>query len=343
MNLKDPKIVIFGSGIIGSSIGAWLRPYSDNIYFLDRPPVTDNLRKNGVSTYLQNDEANIVTESVKVIEDLDEAKDADIIILGVKNYSLDAVAKLIKDKVGDHPYIIAIQNGVVNQTILPNYFSKVIYSIIGYNAWADDNGAIGYQSKGPLVFATEGNKYREEMDQIAEFFNQGVETIVVDNLGDISHTKLILNLTNSLTTLVGFKFKPISDPRLFQKVLSNLTYEGVKIAKSAGFNECSIGNMPSWTTMGMAAKLPTFITKSIFEKNIKKMVVSSMAQDVIQRGSKDTELETINGHFLSLAKKNNLKVPYNQAVYDMCQEAFAQDTFNTVDIKDVWEKIQSYN
>ncbi len=245
---KDMKIVFFGAGAIGQSVGGWIAPHHENTYFLDRGDVAKTMKEKGITLFEQNKKDTKSHIKVKVVDDIGEAKDADVIVLGVKNFSLDAVSNVIKDRLGDRPIVIAMQNGVENQKVLPKYFSKVIYCVIGYNAWFEEPGVVGYQKKGPLVFGTRNNELMAEMKEIAEIFNRGVETIVVDHLQDAAHSKVIINLTNSLTTLIGHGFQPVSDEGLFQKLLTNLLYEGTKIAKAAGYRECKIGGMPPWLT-----------------------------------------------------------------------------------------------
>ncbi len=339
MNLKHPKIVILGAGAIGGSVGAWVSGHYDNVFLLDRGEIASALQNRGITTYLEGHKEQGDKVPVRVIQDLREAADADVVAIGVKNYSLEAVARSVREVLGDRPVILAMQNGVENQSILPKYFSRVIYCVIGYNAWIDEPGVIGYQKKGPLIFGTLHNELKEETEALAAVFNRGVETVVVDHLQDAAHSKLIINLTNSLTTLIGLGFRPVSDMAIFQKLLSNLLLEGVQIARAAGFRECKIGGMPPWALMWAGAKLPRFITKGLFQKNVKKMVISSMAQDIIQRGGHDSELETINGYFLKLADRYGIRAPYNRAVYALCRETFARAPFESLDVKEVYERV----
>ncbi len=338
---ENPTIVFLGAGAVGASLGAWIAPHHENTYFLDIGEVADAIEEKGITHYLGGDETTRRTESVKVIRDLDEIDPPDIIAVAVKNYSLDAVSQMIRDKVGDKPVIVGLQNGVENQTILPKYFSKVIYGVVCYNAWLDSTGVVGYQKKGPLVLGTVNNECQFDMDEIRSIFSRGVETFVTNHLHNATHSKMIVNLTNSLTTLIGHTYKEISDESLFQKLLSNLTYEGVKIVKAAGFAECSLGGMPSWALMTAAANLPQFITKKAFQKNVKKMVISSMAQDILQKGSTDSELESLNGYFMALADKHDIKAPYNKTVYELCQAEFGKPGFKPWDVKEVWAKVKA--
>jgi ketopantoate reductase len=217
----------------------------------------------------------------------------------------------------------------------------VIYCIVSYNAWMDEPGVIGFQKKGPLHFGTLNNELQAEMAQVADVFNLGVETHVTDRIADTAHSKLVLNLVNSVTTLVGLKYREISDRSLFQKLTTGVTYEGVQIVKAAGFRESKLGGMPSWKLLWAGANLPQALTRGMFERNVKKMVLSSMAQDIIQRGGKDSELESINGYILDLADRHGVPAPFNRAVYDLCKQEFAKPKFEPLDVREVWDFVQA--
>lgn len=338
---KNIKIVIFGTGAIGGSIGAWIAKYYKNIYFVARGKNAKILKEKGLTTY-QADEPQVRENiSINVINSIHEAKDADIIFIGVKNYDLEAVAKEISKVTGDNPIVVGLQNGLTNQSILPKYFSKVIYCIIGYNAWIDKPGVIGYQKKGPLIFGTNNDEFNEELKTIVEIFDLSVNVSITDHLQDAVHSKLIINLANSLTTLVGYNHTEMSQfkQKLFQKLFINQLLEGIKIVKAANFKEHRILGTPSWRALAILAKLPHFITGRGFQANMKKFPKNSMMQDILQRGGYASELESLNGYILNLAKKNCVKAPINQAIYEFCVESFSKSEFTPIDIVDVWEKV----
>jgi 2-dehydropantoate 2-reductase len=336
---ERPKIVFFGVGVIGGTVAGWLRPHYDRMALVDRGAIAEALRTRGITLYPGDTPAARSTVHVPVLDDLAQARDADVIVLGVKNYSLEPVARLIREELGDRPVIVAMQNGVENQAVLPRYFSKVIYCIVSYNAWADEPGVIGYQKKGPLVFGALDPTMAERTEALAALFNLGVETVTTDRIADAAHCKLVINLANSLTTLIGHMQRPISDAALFQKVLTSMTYEGMQIVKAAGYRESRLGGMPSWAILWAGAKLPRAVTKGLFAKNVKKMVLSSMAQDV-HRGGGESELETINGYLLSLAERHGVPAPVNRTVYDICRREFARPDFASWDIRDVWREVE---
>lgn len=337
---KDPVILLVGVGAVGATIAAWLAPKYKNFYVLDQGDALAALRKQGVAAYLQHNETKKTSVPVNTIASFDELEAPDYVLLCVKNYSLHGLANAVKEKYGDNPVVVGLQNGIENQSVLPLYFSKAAYGVICYNAWLDQPAVAGFQKKGPIVFGTPNNALTQELNQLSDIFNLGVESLVTDHLQDAVLSKMIINLTNSFTTLVGFTYKPISDEGLFQKILTNLTYEGIQIAKAAGYKECKLGGMPSWLLITLSAMAPQWLTKGLFKKNVKKMVVSSMAQDVIQNKRGENELESINGYLLGLADKYGVSAPYNRAIYEICNAQFSNGHFEPMDVKTVWQEMK---
>ena len=137
---------------------------------------------------------------------------------------------------------------------------------------------------------------------------------------------MVINPTNSFTTL-GMGYREITNLPAFKEILTNSMYEGVKILKKKGVKEFKAHTMPGWLKIIAGAKLPNFITNGMFKKNLAKMVLSSMAQDIIQRKSSESELESLIGDFVRMADSCNMDIPYNRTVYKLCKERFAQDPF----------------
>lgn len=291
---ENPSVLVFGAGAIGATVGGWLALRNGQVNFFARPETAGLLREQGLTLYSDNDDTALQTVSVNVVDRLDAVPCPDIVVLAVKNYSLDAAAEALRDAYGDTPTIVALQNGIDNQRILPAYFSKIIYGVVAYNAWKDGPTVVGYQKRGPLILGTPDNSLQAEQEKVAALFNRAVKTVFTPRFQDAAHCKLVLNLTNSLTTLVDHASMPVASLPLLQEVLGGLLHEGVQVIRAAGFRECRLGGMPGWLFIAAAAKLPRALTRPLFVRNLRKMVMSSMAQDVVRRHSPETELDVIN-------------------------------------------------
>ena len=338
--IKDWKIAVFGTGAIGATVGAWLSEIHRNIVFIDQGEVARALKEEGISLYHGDSPRDMKNYEAKLASDLSEIADADLVITAVKNYSLGKVAELIRNRCGDHTVILSLANGIENQRILPEYFSRVIYGVVSYNAWMDKPVTVGYQKKGPLIIGTPDNSGMELMKKLAEYFSPGVETVATDELQAAAHSKIVINLTNAVTTLIGHGYRDGIDQNLFQRILPNTLYEGVRVLDAAGIPECRLGGMPSWGKLKAGATLPLFLTRGLFRRNVAKMQRSSMSQDIIGRHAGVSELESLTGYIIKLAEKNGVDVPFNRTIYRLCKERFAMKEFEPMQIEDVWKEIQ---
>jgi 2-dehydropantoate 2-reductase len=344
------KIVIFGAGAIGCTMAAWLNSYSDNVYLLAKDKNYEVLKREGCQLYALGK----TPETIKlnhVIQDLNEVTDAKIIIVTVKNWALEETCKSIKEIYGDSIFIVGLQNGIINQQIYPKYFSKVIYSIGGYNCWRDRYGLIGYERKGDIYLGLKDSnpELQKVMEDLYHLFGKAFGTVLIPTgkLRNAVHCKIIINLSNSITTLIGLnphtKDRNISSKKHLKWIITMCMNEAIAILKKNGFQEYKFSNMPGWDLIRMVRRLPAFLSQIIFNGNVKKMQLSSMAQDVVIFQNEENELETINGVILKLAKKSKTPASYNQALYRLCKEAFAKKPFIPMDVKEVWARMESEN
>jgi 2-dehydropantoate 2-reductase len=100
------EIVIYGAGAVGASMCGLLSPHYNKVYLLARGENAQAIKSKGLIMY-QNTFDNKQVISVNIIEDLNEKPNADVIIIAVKNYDLEEVAKDIYSKLGNRPIIIA--------------------------------------------------------------------------------------------------------------------------------------------------------------------------------------------------------------------------------------------
>lgn len=344
MESSNPKIIIYGAGAIGCTLAAWLSEKHEHVYLLCRGESAKQIRKNGLKIYCSADRNAVKNIPIKVIESIDEVENPDVIALAVKNYSLPAIVKSLQGKINKDTVILGLQNGVSNQRTLTPTLSfgegaEVLFGVLAYNAWIDEPGVVGFQHRGVLVIGSAENKQQQELKNVAAIFNKGIETFIAKDWRNVSHTKLLINLSNSITSLLGKNFQRTNRPDLLQKIISNMMLEGMNILKAEGIKEERIKGLPSRSLLKASAVLPQLITAPLFRKNLKKMGMSSMAQDIFSRNATDTELDDINGYLLSLADKHNIAAPYNRVVYGLCQEQFGNVGFEGMRVEQVWKYI----
>ena len=334
------RILVYGAGAIGSSVYGWIAPRYKDIILLARGDKYIKLQEEGLilSEVDSNKENNVKVTAINSLDDIDNVN---VIILSVKNYDLEKAAQQIYSKFKNEVIIVALQNGVENQNILTKYFNKIVYGVICFNVWQDNENVVYYKEKGPLYLGTEDNKLQYSIEEINGIFNLGFKCEITDRLQDAVHTKIVLNLSNSLFTLVGLNFQKLSSFSKLSLLSTQVISEGIKIIQKAGYKEHVLGSLPNWKTISLSLKIPSFLRTLIFKKNVKHAVINSMAQDLIMKKRNITELDTLNGYILQLAQKNDIKAPYNKALYDLSRKEFSDEVFEPLSVDEAFEIIIS--
>jgi 2-dehydropantoate 2-reductase len=321
--MSEAKILFIGPGAIGASVAAWVAESYHSVWIMGHGETQVALRQNGITTYdFAEPERTRRTVRVATVDRPGDIGDVDIVVLAVKNYNLEAVARQVHEAVGDRPIIVSMANGIDNQRILPKFFSKVIYCVVGYNARRGAPVVVGYQRKGPLLIGTPDNKLGDELLLLQSILARGCPTEIVDRLQDAVHTKIVVNLTNALDALLGRGAVPLSNLAAYQQLLSETLWEGVRIVRAAGYREHRIAGIPPFALLHLVAALPGWVTRPVFKRELRAMRMSSMTQDVVLGGAHDTELESITGYIVGLAAQHRVAAPYNRAIYRLGREKF---------------------
>jgi 2-dehydropantoate 2-reductase len=338
--VSDPKILFIGPGAIGASVAAWVAENYPAVFIMGHGASQAALRKNGITTYaFDRPDQTRRTVHVQTVDRPGDVGDAEIVVLAVKNYDLENVARRVAEQLGDRPIVVSMANGIDNQRILPKFFTKAIYCVVGYNARRDQPVVVGYQRKGPLVIGTPDNALGDELRLVQSILARGCPTDITDRLQDAVHTKIVFNLTNALDALVGRGAKPLSSPAIYQQLLTQTLWEGVRVIRAAGFHEHRIPGFPPFTLLHLVATLPGWLTRPLFKRELRAMQMSSMTQDVVLRGASDTELESITGTIVRLAAEGGVPAPYNRAIYHLGREKF-QPGFAPLSCEDVLAAVE---
>ncbi len=337
-NSRESNILIYGAGAIGCCVGGWLTQIHQNVYFLARGDNAIVLKSKGLTLY-QKDNDIPKPIKVKVIEDLNELPSVDIVIIAVKNYNLEEVAQDIFSKLKDKPVIIALQNGVENQKVLPKYFSKIIYGVVRISAWRDEPGVFGYTLKGYIVIGALDDGLQSEIRDIKNIMKLGVTIKISKKIQDAVHTKLISNLSNAILTLIDYKnIQNSSIPKL-RKIVNSSMLEGIRIVQAKGYNEHRLPGIIPWKSIESAAIEDNETANKMFITQINTPGPNSMEQDKILRLKSESELEYLNGYMISLADSLGIKAPYNRIIYELCKKNFQKKPYQPLDIEVVWKKI----
>jgi len=333
-------VVVFGTGAIGATVGGWLVEAGVPVTFVARPETAQRLSREGLHLYAHGDKDERRTIKVAAVSDVTEIQQPDWLVLAVKNYDLEAAARDICAKLTGDPTVIALQNGIENQTVLPKYFARVVYGVIRYNAWRDAANEFGYERRGPILLGVTDQVLARDRNRAVQLLSAACECRAEAHIADAAQCKMILNLTNSISALVGFGLREIEDYGAFSRSVSHVMYEGMQILRRAGVREVSMGGGATWRTMTVAKFLPAFVKARILKKGMRDMHITSMGQDVYLTKRGATELESLNGYFLRMAEQVGFDACYNRVLYRITREWLAQPEIRPMHERELWEKLR---
>ncbi len=339
--INEPQIIVYGAGAIGASLAGWLAPHCPGLAVAARGEHARVMESRGLTLYMKNTPDAKQLVRLTVIEDTASMEEADIVVLAVKNYDLEEAAVSVRAALGDRPAVVGLQNGLLNQEILPRYFSKVVYGVVCYNAWRDAPGVIGAEKRGPILLGALGGDGAPggTLAEINAIFSKGIDSRIEPDIAGAARCKLLMNLSNSIFTLVGHGVRPIESVRALKKLVLAVLLEGIDILTGAGYREVRLPGMSGWKLIRLASLLPEFVSDKIFEGDFQKIGMNSMGQDILLNHKDVTELDSLNGYFIGLADRLGLEAPLNRALYNLCREQFARRPFAPMPESLVWERL----
>ena len=110
------KILIMGSGAVGSYFGAVLHKAGHDVLFVARGAHLEAISKNGL--IVESVTAGNFTIYPKITESIPPEYKADLILYCVKGYQNDKALQLISTAVGPLTSILTLQNGIGSGDLL---------------------------------------------------------------------------------------------------------------------------------------------------------------------------------------------------------------------------------
>ncbi len=293
------KIVVVGSGAIGSLYGAFLSTIRTNeVILVGRNPHVAAIRSNGLTIKGIMGER---TFHLKAVDDISEIDKADLILLTTKTYDSIPAALSAKHLINNGTYIMIIQNGLGTEKLVAEALdtTRVLRATTCMGALRTSPGVVIATGCGLTEI---GSRYPENHDfvqQITQMLRDcGFDVRSSNNIEGVVWTKTLVNAgINPVGALTGFTNGEVYRNPKLRKLVIQLVEEAVKIVDALGIELTT--EDPVRYTLG---------TAKATENNI-----NSMLQDI--RAGKRTEIDSITGEIIRLGKELGIPTPSSEVVY----------------------------
>jgi 2-dehydropantoate 2-reductase len=307
------NVLIYGAGAIGSFVGCLLSELEDdegredkaveNVALLGRKGHIQKILEDGLRVKLPEGSRTIrfrhCLSRLSEIEGLDFAPD--VVVVCVKTHSipivLDEMVKsgLLNGKLKE-AVILLLMNGMGNREMFDLPSHEIVEGITSIGVVFSENGSIELKGKGKTIIES---KLRENMMNFLRdrFEEKGFELEFSEDFKVHQWNKLFANaVINPITALTG-KQNGIVISSPLKGMVEKIVEECVSVAKREGldFDEGEVADF----------------VYSVSSKT--SLNTSSMLQDVLK--GKRTEIDSINGYIVRLARRHSLSVPVNETLY----------------------------
>ncbi len=292
------KILIVGSGAVGSFYGSLFLRAGHNVTFLAKGKRLESLKNEG----LKVDSYKFGQYSLKV-DVTDKAQGSfDYLIFCVKSHDTYSACEQVKNNVHENSIFVSFQNGVENVEILSEFFGaeKIIGASVFIGAAIEESGKLIHSAHGIVTFGAILKNNKQVVDNFEELLKSTeIEFAKEYFILPAMWKKLLWNIAfNPLSTILETTCGRMLKDKKIIEMMYELLSEGVEAAKTDGIiiDESYWKNVPN-----MSKGLENFKT--------------SMLQD-IEKGKKP-EIDGILGPVIRKLNKVGKKAPYSDSLYKL--------------------------
>lgn len=178
------NVVVLGAGALGVYYGSRLRGAGANVTYLVREGRAAQIKDHGL--FVTSNRGNDACKDVEYTTDIESIASADLVLIGVKGYHLEAALPQIKHFTNQGAYVLPLLNGIEHITILQDYVGKenVLGGLSFIIATLDGKGHVHHTSDfhrfifGPLI--KEQESFCKELEKVANRAN--IEAIYSSNI-----------------------------------------------------------------------------------------------------------------------------------------------------------------
>ena len=312
---------VFGAGAIGTYFSARLidgsrhSPIPFRVTLVGRQTLGDALAaSNGLLKISSVEETTPIQVALKTPHtyavNASALSDCDIVFITVKSADTAEVAQSLAPVLPLTTLLVSLQNGVSNaatiRSALPSH--TVLSAIYEANVvWPQD-------SKPAVTFhrTTDGHLIIEQAEEVSRY-NQLINIIKCQdllikeshNILADQHSKLLINLLNSINALSGISTSKLLQSRAFRYVWAEAITQGLYVFHTAKKPIGPIRGYPPFLFLFLL-RSPDFIYKILagaFNKTDDRSI-SSMRQDLER--NRTTEIEFLDGYIVQVAKQHSI-------------------------------------
>ena len=330
------KILSFGAGAIGTYIGGSLALTGQQLVFLERPEIAEELRRRGLRLDLTLDkrrnarEATVISPSsfvtASTLEDALLYGPFDVAIFALKSFDTAAAAEEMRPFKDKLPPVLCFSNGVDNEPTLAAVLGadKVIAGTVTHSVGRRGAGdivlerlrGIGIASTNPLS------------DRLITAFNAALlNAQPYSNPTAMKWSKMMTNLTsNPLSAILDITATDVfANPKLFRLEMA-MVHECIAVMKAQGIPLVDLPDAPV-RELALVTRLPLWLSRLLLASAAGKARGAKMPSFHIDlhSGRGKTEAEFLHGAVVRAGEKYGVPTPVNKGLTEIVMALFRKE------------------
>ena len=303
------RIAVFGTGGVGGYFGGRLAQAGEDVTFIARGEHLRAIKAGGLK--VESPPGDFVVFPAKATDDVTEAGEVDLVIVGVKAWQVPAAAHVMKPLVAAATTVLPLQNGVdaVSQLVAELGSDRVIGGLCRIVSFVVEPGRIRHAGFTPSIIIGElDNRRTGRIDAIERVFESaGLEISVAADIQVALWTKFLFIASFSGVGAIANAPAGVvrSDPKRRSQLLKAME-EIYALAHARGI------------------KLPADSVDTVMAAvdGLPEDATSSMQRDIA--AGKPSELESQNGAVVRMAREAGIEVPTHALIYQTLSHQEAQ-------------------
>lgn len=293
------NIVVFGAGGVGGYFGGKLAQAGNDVTFIARGKHLQAIKTNGLEIKSIQGDFKVYP---KVTDDIVNIKNPDLIILGVKSWQVDEVARQLKPIISENTLVLPLQNGADNadrlRAILPH--KNVLAGLCKIVSRVESPGVIDHFAFDPeIVFGEYDNEHTKRVQNVSALFDKaGIKNKVSDDIHlDIWKKFLFIATVSGIGALTRVEFGIMRDDEHIRQIMYQTANEIVAVANAKGIKLTN-------DDIEMVLKVVD---------NLNAKTTASMQRDIME--GRPSELDNFNGYIVKQGKELHITTPANSFTY----------------------------
>jgi 2-dehydropantoate 2-reductase len=334
--MANMKILSFGAGAIGTYIGGSLALAGQQLVFLERPEVAEELRQRGLRLDLTLDkrrktkEATVLSPSSFVAaSSLEEALrygPFDAAIYALKSFDTAAAVEGMKPFKDKLPPILCFSNGVDNEPMLASLLGtdKVIAGTVTHSVGRRGAGDIVLERLRGIGIAS-SNPLSAKLILAAN--SAYLNAQAYSNAAAMKWSKMMSNLTaNPLSAILDITAVEVfADPRLFRLEMA-MVHECTAVMKAQGIPVVDLPDAPV-RELVLVTRLPLWLSRLLLAGAAGSARGAKMPSFHIDlySGRGKTEAEFLHGAVVRAGEKYGVPTPVNKILTEIVMALFRKE------------------